>query len=194
MTQSDSPAPTPSRTLYPYGGQQGSSANLADILERVLDKGIVIVGDIKINLLDIELLTIKLRLLVASVDKAKEIGIDWWENDPALSSRADGRHSLKEQNERLRAEVEELRRRVAESPPELSGDRSGDRRRSHDAEREPRTEPRTEARTEPRTEARTERSTERRAERRAEPHSEPRAEPRRKRRKTEDDEDRGRRP
>lgn len=73
--------------MSPYG-QQGSSANLADILERVLDKGIVIAGDIQINLLDIELLTIKLRLLVASVDKAKEMGIDWWEHDPSLSSRA----------------------------------------------------------------------------------------------------------
>ncbi|MBM4791618.1 gas vesicle protein [Streptomyces sioyaensis] len=93
----------------PYGGQ-GSSANLADILERVLDKGIVIAGDIQINLLDIELLTIKLRLLVASVDKAKEMGIDWWEHDPALSSRAaDGYHSLAEENRRLRAEIEALR-------------------------------------------------------------------------------------
>src|SRR4051812_45404321 len=55
------------------------SDSLADVLERVLDKGIVIAGDIQINLLDIELLTIKLRLVVASVDKAKEIGIDWWE-------------------------------------------------------------------------------------------------------------------
>ncbi|MEU7137382.1 gas vesicle protein [Streptomyces sp. NPDC046261] len=67
------------------------SANLADILERVLDKGVVIAGDIRVNLLDIELLTIKLRLLVVSVDKAKEMGIDWWENDPALSSGARGR-------------------------------------------------------------------------------------------------------
>ena len=63
-------------------------ANLADVLERVLDKGMVIAGDITINLLDIELLTIKLRLLVASVDRAKEMGIDWWEHDPSLSSRA----------------------------------------------------------------------------------------------------------
>ncbi|MFI9646035.1 gas vesicle protein [Streptomyces sp. NPDC052040] len=114
------PVPTSSRPLSPYG--QGSSANLADILERVLDKGIVIVGDIKINLLDIELLTIKLRLLVASVDKAREIGIDWWEHDPALSSRASGsdgrRAGLEEQNERLRAEVAALRRQIAESPAE----------------------------------------------------------------------------
>jgi hypothetical protein len=70
------------------GPANAGSANLADVLERVLDKGVVIAGDIKINLLDVELLTIKLRLLVASVDKAKEMGIDWWEHDPTLSSRA----------------------------------------------------------------------------------------------------------
>ena len=61
-------------------------AQLADVLERVLDKGIVIAGDIQINLLDIELLTVRLRLLIASADKAREMGIDWWENDPFLSS------------------------------------------------------------------------------------------------------------
>src|SRR5258707_7326923 len=98
---------------YRHGG--GVSArppaqdSLADILERVLDKGIVIAGDIQINLLDIELLTIKLRLLVASVDKAKEMGIDWWEHDPALSSRSKDERSLTDENRRLRAEIEELR-------------------------------------------------------------------------------------
>ncbi|MFF3735615.1 gas vesicle protein [Streptomyces sp. NPDC002476] len=96
----------PSRSA-PYG--QGSSANLADILERVLDKGIVIAGDIQINLLDIELLTIKLRLLIASVDKAKEMGIDWWEHDPSLSSRANDGRSLAEENKRLQAEITALR-------------------------------------------------------------------------------------
>ncbi|MCT2588636.1 gas vesicle protein [Streptomyces sp. N2-109] len=108
-----------SRGTTPYG-QQGSSANLADILERVLDKGIVIAGDIQINLLDIELLTIKLRLLVASVDKAKEMGIDWWEHDPSLSSRARPPVSsaaqrgseLSDENARLRAEIAELRAAV----------------------------------------------------------------------------------
>jgi hypothetical protein len=89
----------------PYGRE--SSANLADILERVLDKGVVIAGDIRINLLDIELLTIKLRLVVASVDKAKEMGIDWWEDDPALSSGA-RRRELSRENARLRARLEEL--------------------------------------------------------------------------------------
>ena len=81
------------------------STNLADILERVLDKGIVIAGDIRVNLLDIELLTIKIRLLIASVDKAREIGIDWWEHDPTLSS---GQHDLAEENRRLRERIGEL--------------------------------------------------------------------------------------
>ena len=71
--------------------QRGSGpAQLADVLERVLDKGIVIAGDIQINLLDIELLTIRLRLLVASADKAKEMGIDWWEGDPFLARGRNG--------------------------------------------------------------------------------------------------------
>ncbi|MDP2934429.1 MAG: gas vesicle protein [bacterium] len=64
------------------------TTNLADILERVLDKGIVIAGDIRIQLADVQLLDIKIRLLIASVDKAKEIGIDWWEHDVYLSSKA----------------------------------------------------------------------------------------------------------
>ncbi|MGW0859814.1 gas vesicle protein [Streptomyces sp. NPDC002690] len=83
------------------------TTNLADILERVLDKGIVIAGDIKIDLLDIELLTIRLRLFVASVDTAKKAGIDWWETDPALSSAA-SRSALQEENRELRARVKAL--------------------------------------------------------------------------------------
>src|SRR5579859_5097500 len=63
---------------------QMAPSNLADILERVLDKGIVIAGDIQLNLLDIELITIKIRLLIASVDRAREMGINWWESDPTL--------------------------------------------------------------------------------------------------------------
>jgi hypothetical protein len=101
--------------LQQYGArppvQSGSSGNLADILERVLDKGIVIAGDIQINLLDIELLTIKLRLLVASVDKAREMGIDWWENDPQLTSRAE---QLEEENRDLRDRLERLESAVLE--------------------------------------------------------------------------------
>ncbi|MFZ5867622.1 MAG: gas vesicle protein [Thermodesulfobacteriota bacterium] len=64
------------------------STNLADLLERVLDKGIVIAGDIKIKLVDVELLTIQIRLLVCSVDKAKEIGMDWWVGNPMFQRRA----------------------------------------------------------------------------------------------------------
>ena len=88
----------------PYAPVTG---NLADLLERVLDKGIVIAGDIKIDLLDIELLTIRLRLFIASVDTAKKAGIDWWETDPALSSRA-AREALAEENARLRARLDAL--------------------------------------------------------------------------------------
>ena len=80
-------------------------ASLADILERVLDKGIIIAGDIRVNLLEIELLTVKVRLLVVSVDKAEEMGIDWWRHDPMLTVRERG---LAEENEELRQRIEEL--------------------------------------------------------------------------------------
>ena len=63
---------------------------LVDILDRVLDKGLVIAGDIKINLANVELLTIQVRLLICSIDKAEQIGLDWWRNDPRLSTRAPG--------------------------------------------------------------------------------------------------------
>jgi len=80
-------------------------ATLADILERVLDKGIIIAGDIQVNLLEIELLTIKIRLLIASVDKAQEMGIDWWRNDPMLSAKD---NDLAKENRELRSRLEEL--------------------------------------------------------------------------------------
>ena len=80
-------------------------ANLADILERVLDKGIIIAGDIRVNLLDIELLTVKIRLLIVSVDKAQEMGIDWWRNDPMLNA---SRQDLEEENKELRARLDAL--------------------------------------------------------------------------------------
>src|SRR5579859_6677226 len=85
--------------------RESGPANLADILERVLDKGIVIAGDIQINLLDIELLTIKLRLLVASVDRAREMGINWWESDPRLSG---GAKQLEDENHELRKRLERI--------------------------------------------------------------------------------------
>ena len=87
--------------------RSGGPANLADILERVLDKGIVIAGDIQVNLLDIELLTIRIRLLVASVDKAREMGINWWESDPQLSG---GAKKLKSENRELRSRLDRLER------------------------------------------------------------------------------------
>ncbi|MGH2870049.1 MAG: gas vesicle protein [Solirubrobacteraceae bacterium] len=89
----------------------GGPANLADILERVLDKGIVIAGDIQINLLDIELLTIKIRLLVASVDRAREMGINWWETDPRLTDKAE---HLEDENKALRGRIERLERLIGE--------------------------------------------------------------------------------
>ena len=77
------------------------STNLADLLERILDKGIVIAGDIRINLVDVELLTIQIRLVVCSVDKAREMGMDWWVNNPAFCSRAKDRQLLPEAVDRL---------------------------------------------------------------------------------------------
>src|SRR3954464_4040497 len=101
------------------GGQMqaqraGGPPNLADILERVLDKGIVIAGDIQINLLDIELLTIKLRLLVASVDRAQAMGINWGESDPTLPGDA---KELKKENQDLRARLERLEKRAGLPAP-----------------------------------------------------------------------------
>ena len=88
-----------------------NSSNLSDILERVLDKGVVIAGDIKIQIADIDLLTIKVRLLVASVDRAMEMGINWWEEDSYLSSKAkekelnEERNQLSERLDKLEASI-----------------------------------------------------------------------------------------
>ena len=86
-----------------------TGSSLADILERVLDKGIVIAGDITISLVDVELLNIKVRLLIASVDKAIEMGINWWESDPYLSTRA---KKLEEENRLLRERLDRLEERM----------------------------------------------------------------------------------
>ena len=120
--------------LQPYRGrppvQSGASGNLADILERVLDKGIVIAGDIQINLLDIELLTIKLRLLIASVDRAREMGINWWESDPSLQSVGPGgddddngdQGRLQQENRELRERLERIERALGVGEQESKGD------------------------------------------------------------------------
>jgi hypothetical protein len=110
MSASVRPSPyVPGSSLQPgYGGRE--SANLGDILERVLDRGVVIAGDIQVNLLDIELLTIKLRLLIASVDTAREMGIDWWEHDPWLTG---GSQELAKENRKLRRRLAALEEMVA---------------------------------------------------------------------------------
>lgn len=102
----------------PVSSQRGipastSGSTLADILERVLDKGIVIAGDISVSVGSTELLNIRIRLLIASVDKAKEIGINWWESDPYLNSQTrmltESNQQLLEQVKALQAEVEALK-------------------------------------------------------------------------------------
>ena len=98
-------------------GASHAPTNLGDILERVLDKGLVIAGDIQVNLLDIELLTIKLRLVIASLDTAREVGINWWENDPWLSADAARRAEQRElggQSQELEDENRRLKDRVSE--------------------------------------------------------------------------------
>jgi hypothetical protein len=102
-------------------------SSLADVLERVLDKGIIIAGDIRVNLLDIELLTVKIRLLVVSVDKAAEMGIDWWRNDPMLTTSEQG---LADENRRLRERLEELESGSSESSAATTRSSSSSRRRS----------------------------------------------------------------
>ncbi|NKI42307.1 gas vesicle protein [Streptomyces physcomitrii] len=106
--------------------QGPTTSNLADILERVLDKGIVIAGDIKIDLLDIELLTIRLRLFVASVETARKAGIDWWETDPALSTRA-ARDEMEQENRMLRERLEALESGDRDRERESAGERNRDR-------------------------------------------------------------------
>lgn len=118
------------RSLPPaYDRPQADS--LADLLERVLDKGVVLAGDIRVNLLDIELLTIKIRLLLVSVDKAVEMGIDWWRHDPSLSSKAaEEQDALQQENARLRERLEALEG-GASSHDQLEG---GERDRGDDRE------------------------------------------------------------
>ncbi|MBS9374621.1 gas vesicle protein GvpJ [Rhodococcus sp. B50] len=108
----------------PYGGG-GRSTNLGDILERVLDKGLVIAGDIQVNLLDIELLTIKLRLVIASLETAKAVGIDWWESDPWLTSKPrtpevdSSRAELELENRQLRERLAALEAATEAEPAEI---------------------------------------------------------------------------
>src|SRR5678816_3369869 len=88
---------------------RGRSTGLVDVLDRVLDKGLVIAGDIKVSLAEVELLTIRIRLLICSIDKAEQIGLDWWKYDHHLSP---GKQALSAENEDLRKQVRALERQV----------------------------------------------------------------------------------
>ncbi len=92
-----------------------NSATLADVLERVLDKGLVIAGDIKIKLVDIELLTIQIRLVVASVDKAREMGMDWWSTNPDFRAKVEDAGA--------QAELAELKQRILRLEAQTSPER-----------------------------------------------------------------------
>ena len=117
MALDPGPGRNPQRVYGDALHPQTAPSNLADILERVLDKGIVIAGDIQLNLLDIELITIKIRLLIASVDRAREMGINWWESDPTLAveprkERVEFRAEFESDDDReeLEARIERLER------------------------------------------------------------------------------------
>src|SRR3979411_430741 len=88
----------------------GRSAGLVECLDRVLDKGLVVAGDIKVSLAEVELLTIRIRLLICSIDKAEQIGLDWWKFDHHFSP---GKQMLSAENEELRKQIRALERRVA---------------------------------------------------------------------------------
>ena len=105
----------------------GATSNLADVLERVLDKGVVVAGDIQVNLLDIELLTIKLRLVIASVDTARRMGIRWWETDPSLAGADadDDQRSLRDRVKDLERQLEQRSDEGAERELQQSSERSG---------------------------------------------------------------------
>jgi hypothetical protein len=91
------------------------ATGLVDVLDRVLDKGLVIAGDIKVSLAEVELLTIRIRLLICSLDKAQEIGLDWWRYDRELSPGS--RREAIAENEELRAQIRQLEQRVAALTP-----------------------------------------------------------------------------
>jgi hypothetical protein len=104
------------------------STGLVDVLDRVLDKGLVVAGDIRVSLAEVELLTIRIRLLVCSIDKAEEIGLDWWRGDPNLAA---GARRLSLENEALRDQVRLLEKKVAalaESPSRAGASRKRGRK------------------------------------------------------------------
>src|SRR3981081_204619 len=96
--------PTPLHEGY------GRSTGLVEVLDRILDKGLVVAGDIKVSLAEVELLTIRIRLLICSIDKAQEIGLDWWKFDHHFSP---GKQVLSRENEELKKQVRALERQLA---------------------------------------------------------------------------------
>jgi hypothetical protein len=93
----------------PLSEGHGRSSGLVDVLDRVLDKGLVVAGDVKVSLAEVELLTIRIRLLICSIDKAEQIGLDWWKYDHHLSP---GKQALSAENEELRKQVRALERQL----------------------------------------------------------------------------------
>jgi len=124
VTQADgqqgsrAPAPSQAGTGPAFVGplRQPHTQSLADVLERVLDKGIVVVGDIQVRLLDIELLTIKVRLMIASVERAREMGINWWEGDPFVSIQDSDEAEKGQQALDMQRRIEALERQLGASP------------------------------------------------------------------------------
>jgi hypothetical protein len=99
------------RTDMPFD-QHRASTGLVDVLDRVLDKGLLVAGDIRISLAEVELLTIRIRLIVCSIDKAQEIGMDWWRTDPHFSGAQIGKSSA--ENQELKRQIRALERRIEE--------------------------------------------------------------------------------
>lgn len=106
------------------GANPPPSATLVDILDRVLDKGLVVAGDIRIGLANVELLTIRIRLLVCSIDKATEIGLDWWRRDEFLTAATDQENEVAA----LRARIDLLEQRLLDNTPTMAPRRRRSRR------------------------------------------------------------------
>lgn len=112
----------------PLESKYRRSTGLVDVLDRVLDKGLVVAGDIRVSLAEVELLTIRVRLIVCSIDKAEQIGLDWWRRETYLTSEA-RRKELSEKKE-LQEQIQQLEQKLAAL--ETDSDRSEGRRRRSD--------------------------------------------------------------
>ncbi len=111
------------------------SQGLVDVLDRILDKGLVVAGDIRVNLANVELLTIQIRLLICSIDKAEQIGLTWWKTDPMLAGDSTSAALVEEENRELRARLyalEDRMERLAPAGPKKSAAKRGRRERGKD--------------------------------------------------------------